>query len=279
MDHQEGNLNGVGDLELYYQAWIPKNPKAIVQIIHGFGEHSGRYLNVVTKLVPFGYAIYINDQRGHGKSGGIRTYVDSFNQFVEDVKLFHDLIKQQYQNLPIFLLGHSMGSFIAVHFVYKYEHLLKGLILSGTGTFPSGILTNIILKRVQGLMRFILKYLPLIRMRIPLSRSISSDPKVSKAYMNDPLVVKTITLQLAMEMIYPIFQIKNIIRKFKLPLLIQCGSKDLLVIGINLLVSRLKMENQTIRIYQGLKHEVYNELEKDREMVLNELVEWLDQSL
>lgn len=279
MNHEKGRFNGVGGLELFYQAWIPDNPKAIVQIVHGFGEHSGRYLYVVTKLIPLGYAIYANDLRGHGKSGGIRTHVDKFDQYVDDAKIFHDLIRAQHPNLPIFLLGHSMGSFIAPHFVKKFEHLLKGLILSGTGSFPSGIITNDILKRVRGLMRFISKFLPPLRISLPLANRLSNDPEVGKAYAKDPLIIKTITLQLAMEMIYPIFAIKNFIGKFKLPLLIQGGSKDFIVFGVKLLESRLTMEDRTVRIYQGLRHEIYNELEKDREVVLNDLANWLDQHL
>lgn len=279
MIHQEGTITGIKNTKLFYHTWRSSNPKAVLQIIHGFGEHSGRYLNVVNKLIPNNYAIYVNDLRGHGRSEGIRTYVDYFEQYVEDAKIFYDFIRNQHPDLPIFLLGHSMGSFIAPHFVKKYESLLKGLILSGTGSFPSGILVKSILQRVRGVLRSISKFLPPIRFPLPLTRTLSNDPEIERGYANDPLVVKTITLQLGLEMIYPIFEIKNFIGDFQLPLLIQCGSKDLLVTGINVLVSRLKMEDQTVKIYPGLKHEVYNEVESAREIVLNDLLLWLDQHL
>ncbi len=279
MEHKEGMFPGIDGVELYYQAWFPKKPKGVVQIVHGFGEHSGRYLNIVNKLVPFDYAIYANDHRGHGKSGGIRTYVDSFDQFVEDAKIFYDIIRKQHPDLPIFMLGHSMGSFIATHFVKKYETLLRGLILSGTGSFPSGILMNALLKPVQRLMRFVSKFLPPVRIRLPIATSLSNDPELVKAYKNDPLVIKTITPQLALEMIYPILDIKNFISTFRLPLLIQCGSKDLIVTGLPILRSALKMEDQTVIVYKGLKHEVYNEVEKEREIVLNDLTNWLNKHL
>ena len=279
MHQKEGNFSGESGLQLYYQAWLPDNPKAVIQIIHGFGEHSGRYLNVVNKLIPLGYALYAHDLRGHGKSGGIRTYVDNFDQYIEDAKNFHDLIRKEHPDLPIFLLGHSMGSFIAVHFVKKYEKLLKGLILSGTGTFPSGIVINTILRRIRGVVRFFSRFIPPIRLQLPLSNALSNDPEVSRIYASDPLVVKTITLQLGAELIYPVLQIKNIIGTFRLPILIQSGSEDLIVIGVKLIRKQLKMENHTVRIYKGLKHEVYNEVEKDRAVVLNELAEWLNKHL
>ncbi|MHA1413753.1 MAG: alpha/beta hydrolase, partial [Promethearchaeota archaeon] len=69
MKHVEGDFEGIDGLRIYYQGWLPEgNIKAIVQIAHGFAEHSGRYMNVVNELVPLGYAIYANDHRGHGKS-------------------------------------------------------------------------------------------------------------------------------------------------------------------------------------------------------------------
>jgi alpha-beta hydrolase superfamily lysophospholipase len=153
------------------------------------------------------------------------------------------------------------------------------LILSGTGSFPSGILMNTLLKPAQSLMRFVSKLIPPVRIRLPITSSLSNDPEVVKAYKNDPLVIKTITPQLAMEMINPIFDIKNFIGKFRLPLLIQGGSKDLIVTGLPVLKSALKMEDQTVIVYKGLKHEVYNEVEKDREQVLNDLANWLNKYL
>ena len=114
---------------------------------------------------------------------------------------------------------------------------------------------------------------------MPLSNALSNDPEVSRIYASDPLVVKTITLQLGAELIYPVLQIKNIIGTFRLPILIQSGSEDLIVIGVKLIRKQLKMENHTVRIYKGLKHEVYNEVEKDRAVVLNELAEWLNKHL
>jgi len=78
LKHIEGKFKGVKDLNIYYQAWIPNTPKAVIQLVHGGFEHSGRYQNVVNELIPESFAIYANDHLGHGKSEGLRNYVDSF---------------------------------------------------------------------------------------------------------------------------------------------------------------------------------------------------------
>ena len=91
MKHQEGSFQGIYDTEIYYQSWTPENVKGVVLLTHGFGEHSGRYQNVVDILVPEGYAVWGIDHRGHGKSGGKRNTVKKFTDFLEDVKKLRKL--------------------------------------------------------------------------------------------------------------------------------------------------------------------------------------------
>ena len=118
---------------------------------------------------------------------------------------------------------------------------------------------------------------PKLRIPVSLGNNISSDPEVGKAYNSDPQVVKTITTRLAYEMINAVIDVKNIISKFKLPIFIQSGSEDFIARGLDVIKSRLKAEDQTICIYKGLRHEVYNELKHKREPVLLELVNWLNE--
>ena len=116
MKHIESEFEGVGGLKIYYQAWLPENPKAAVQIVHGFAEHSARYKKVADFLNPLGYAVYADDHRGHGKSGGKINFANSMDEFVEDEKILFDIIKKKHSKLPVFMLGHSMGSGIAIYF-------------------------------------------------------------------------------------------------------------------------------------------------------------------
>ncbi|MFX1303997.1 MAG: alpha/beta hydrolase [Promethearchaeota archaeon] len=277
MKHIEGEFKGIKGLKIYYQCWIPDSPKAVIQLVHGGFEHSGRYQNVVNQLIPEGYAIFANDHRGNGRSEGIRNYVDSFDQYIEDEKLFYDLIKEQHPNLPIFMLGHSLGSFIAIYFTEKYEKFLHGLILSGTGTDPG--------KETSGFLKLLAKGFSKIAPKMKFNpridaKFLSHDPEVVNNYKNDPLVnADKITARLSYEMLRNFKKLQTTIENFKINLLVQCGSEDKLIKGSEKLKDLFNMDDKTIKIYEGLYHEVYNEIEEDRRIVLNDLTDWLNRHI
>ena len=126
MEHVEGTFEGVKGLNIYYQAWIPETSKAVVQFLHGVTEHSGRFPHLVEALTKNNFILYADDHRGHGKSEGMRIHVDSFNDYVEDQKRFHDVIRKKYPNLPIIMVGYSLGAAIAFEFGCKYKNLVNG---------------------------------------------------------------------------------------------------------------------------------------------------------
>jgi len=275
MEHFENYLEGVQGTKLFFQAWLPKTPpKAIIQIMHGYSEHGGRYLNVVNELVPRSYAIYISDHRGHGKSEGPRAYVKSFNQFIEDQKRFYDLIKARHPQIPLFVLGHSMGSVVARLFVAKYPEGIKGIVLSGAGTKFGSM--NPFFKFVADIL-FI--FLPKMRIAMDTADLLSHDPKVVRNYREDNLVFKKSTVQLGVELIKGLRKSIRLSKKIQIPTLVQAGSKDKLLTNAKRNAQILKMKDKTIKIYDGLYHEVYNELESDRSRVLNDLGNWLDAHL
>jgi alpha-beta hydrolase superfamily lysophospholipase len=275
MEHTEDFFEGVNGFSIYYQAWLPENPKAVVQIVHGFAEHSGRYMNVVNELLPLNYAIYADDHRGHGRSEGKTNYVDSFDDFIEDEKILHDIIRYSHPNLPIFMIGHSMGSLIAVCFTKKYEKLLKGLILTGTGTRPQRNVSKFLKLGAK----IASKIVPKLSINPKLEGAmLSHDPEVVKAYQDDPLVhADKITTRLGYELIKTFENAVSFFGSFKLPLLVQVGSEDALIGGTEEeLKNAVKMEDNTIKVYQGLYHEVYNEIEEERIIVLKDLRDWLE---
>ena len=131
MNHSEGSFSGVRGLSVYHQAWLPEGEaKAVVLIVHGLGEHSGRYANVVDALVPLGYGVYALDHIGHGKSEGEREMVKRFEDYTDTLTTYLTMVKAEQAGKPIFLLGHSMGGLIASHYLLDHQDAFAGAVIS-----------------------------------------------------------------------------------------------------------------------------------------------------
>ncbi|HQG30373.1 MAG TPA: lysophospholipase [Deltaproteobacteria bacterium] len=275
MKTETGKIKTVDGLSLYWKAWLPDGtPKAALQVIHGYAEHIDRYAFVVNELVPAGYALFGTDHRGHGRSDGRRAYVNSFQEFIDDQRQFRrEVILKALPGVPSFVLGHSMGSLIAMNLVEQYPEGLHGLILSGTGSAPGPEIGKPILIATRVLSRI----LPKIHVKSPLPPEfISRDTDVVKAYIADPLVFDVITPRLAEQMnTYLAIGASNAGR-IEVPVLIQFGSIDTSFSGQKELFDALGSADKTFKRYIGLKHEVYNELPPDRAKVLADLHTWLD---
>ena len=275
MKTQSGNFKAHDGTSIYWKGWTPDNaPKAVVHVIHGYAEHIDRYGNVVGELLPAGYAVFGTDHRGHGKSEGKRGHVMSFQEFIDDEKQFQrEVIRTKFPKLPCFVLGHSMGSLIAMNLVEQSAEGIRGLVLSGTGSRPGTNIPKILLAATRILSRL----LPSIHVKSPLPPEfISRDPEVVKAYVEDPLVYNVITPRLAHEMNrYVVIGAENS-GEIQIPVLIQLGSRDTAFSGQKELFEMVGAKDKTFKLYEGLKHEVYNELAQDRIKVLQDLRLWLD---
>lgn len=137
--------------EIFVYKWTPDDKvdvKGIVQIAHGMAETGARYERFAKKLTDNGYIVYINDQRGHGKTAktvenvGYLAEKEGFKWLVEDLHQLSGIIKKENANLPLFLLGHSMGSFVTQRYIMLYGQELKGAILSGSNG-KQGIILHI----------------------------------------------------------------------------------------------------------------------------------------
>jgi acylglycerol lipase len=275
MKTETGTVTAHDGTSIYWKTWLPEGtPKAVVHLIHGFAEHIERYGNVVNELVPSGYAVFGNDHRGHGKSQGRRGHVKGFQEFIDDEKQFsREVIKARFPDTTYFVLGHSMGSIIALNYAEQNPDSLKALVLSGTGSQPSPDVPKILIS----VSKILSSILPAIHVKSPLPPEfISRDPEVVKAYVNDPLVYNVITPRLAHEMNrYVAIGAENA-NKLRMPVLIQHGSLDIAFSGQRELFENIGAKDKTFKLYEGLKHEVYNELPADRAKVLADLRTWLD---
>ena len=261
MRQLEGTFEGKGGLTIFHQRWLPDGAaRAVLLIAHGYGEHSGRYGNVVDNFVPRGYAVYTLDHRGHGKSEGERVHVDHFDDYVADLRTFYDYVRRETGDLPIYLLGHSMGSFIAISYAARYQDGLRGLILSGGG---------------MGRTRSNASASP--EMMADLAATVSKDPEVVQAYRDDPLVYHGSppeSRRAAMAVLRE--DMPGLVAAIKLPVLIIAGGASPLGDGEGSkeLYETVSSQDKTLKIYEGLMHEIHNEPERAR--VFADMLAWLE---
>lgn len=275
MNIREGKLNAKDGLSIYWKAWIPdEKTKSVIHLIHGYAEHASRYANVVNELLPAGYAVFGTDHRGHGKSDGRRGHVESFQDYIDDEKQFAlEVIKPAFPDVPYILVGHSMGSLITLNYAEQFPEGIKAIVLSGTGSQPGRGVPKFII----ALTKVLANILPKIHVKSPLPPEfISRDPEVVKAYVNDPLVYNVITPRLANEMNKFLLSGGANAGRITSPVLILHGSEDTAFSGQKDLLETIGATDKTLKIYDGLRHEVYNELPADRAKVLADLRIWLD---
>ncbi len=268
---EEWHLPGSGGIELFARSWLPAGePRDVVVIAHGYAEHGGRYGNVVERLVPAGYAVHAVDHRGHGRSGGKRALLDRMEWVQADLDAVIDRVRARHGTAKVKLLGHSMGGSIAFGYALRHPEKLSGLILSGPAM--GGL--------VPPVQRLILKALAAVApnlgtLELP-AETISRDPAVVAAYVGDPLVtLGKVPARTAAELVAASHSYPPRAAQMRLPLLIQHGAQDIPVPPADnrALYDLIGSPDKTVRIYEGLYHEIYNEPE--REAVLDDLLAWL----
>ncbi len=261
MRHREGSFKGKGEYNIYFQRWLPEGaPRAILMVAHGFGEHSGRYQNLVEYFIPLDYSIYALDHRGHGKSDGERVHVDSYDDYITDLKTFFDLIRKENPGEDVFLVGHSMGASIATAYAAQYQGELAGLVLSG-----GGLATDKAPPRPAGL---------------ELADTLSRDPAVVEAYRNDPLVFHgTPPAGRDSAMAQMRDRLPEMARSITLPILVMAGAASPLGDGprSEALFEAVSSPDKTLKLYPELLHEIFNEPEWPD--VMADLEAWLDKHI
>jgi acylglycerol lipase len=273
MDHMEGHFKGVRNTSIYYQAWLPDgNAKAVLLVVHGLGEHSGRYMNVVNHFLPLGYAVYGFDHIGHGKSEGLREFVERFTDYTDTLRIYHDMVKGWQAGKPVFLLGHSMGGLIATDYLLDHQADFKGAVISA----PSVKISDTVSRATIVIGKIISAVAPKAGVLALDAKGVSRDPEVVRAYVNDPLVFHGKTpARLAAELVKAMVRVGAEVLRISLPLIVLQGSGDKLVdpAGAQMLYDKASSTDKTIKVYEGLYHEVFNEPERAR--VLKDAETWL----
>lgn len=274
MQRRQFTAAGIDGLELFAQAWLPDVlPNATVVIAHGLGEHSGRYAALATELVDRGYAVYAIDHRGHGRSGGPRANIGRFEYLVSDFSAFVGRCARQYLDTPVYVLGHSMGGAVALTTALRLQHQLRGLVLSA----PALAVDRAVPRAQELFVRALSMIAPNTgALNIPPS-AVSRDSSVVMSYESDPLVHHAaVPARTVVELLDAMAGFPSRVRDLRLPTLILHGTADKLVplTATRPLYQAIGANHRTLKLYDGLFHEVFNEPE--RATVTADLVSWLE---
>ncbi len=298
-------FKSVDNREIYVHKWLPDGkPIGVIQIAHGMAEHGGRYEPFAKEMNASGYAVYVNDHRGHGKSstsvdrqgylGGGEGASDGFSLLVEDMYTLTQIVRKEYPNLPIFIVAHSMGSFAAQKYIMDYESV-DGVILmgsngeSGTTLKLGRMLCKLEMardkdkksKRVNNLVFG--KYNDKVENRKTGFDWLTRDRMEVRKYAKDPYCGRMFPASFFRDFITGMIYVENKKNFSKiptdLPIYILAGDKDPVGQygkGVEKLYNRYKMvgvRDVEMKLYPDARHELLNEI--CREEVIDDIQNWL----
>jgi alpha-beta hydrolase superfamily lysophospholipase len=265
-----------GGVKIHTRWWEPDGPaKAAVCLVHGLGEHSGRYGAVASRLTEAGYAVFAFDLRGHGESGGRRGDT-RFAAAYEDIDRLLADSAAWLPGAPRFLYGHSLGGLLVLAYTLDRRPALAGVVASGAA------LHNALREQKAKLVlvRSLAPLLPHLALPSGLDDTlISRDPAVVAAYRADPLTHDRATLGFGRDAVDAADAALADATGFPVPLLLLHGGADRLTSpsGSRAFATALGTERCTLIVYDGLYHEVHNEPEQAR--VSADVVAWLDERI
>jgi alpha-beta hydrolase superfamily lysophospholipase len=273
----EHTFDGVGGVRIVYDVWTPDtDPRAVVILSHGFGEHARRYDHVAERFRRDGLMTYALDHRGHGRSGGKRVLVKDISEFTGDFATLVGIATGENPGVTRVVLGHSMGGGIV--FAYGVEHPddYDLMVLSGPAVAAQTAVSPL-LNRLAKAIGAIAPGLPLQQLE---ADAVSRDPAVVDAYNTDPLVYHgKVPGGIARTLLLVGETMPQRAASLTAPLLVVHGSEDRLIpeIGSHQLVDAVGSSDVELKVYPGLYHEVFNEPEQ--EQVLDDVVSWINARL
>lgn len=278
MKHLETEYTTHDGIKLYLQAWLPEDPKAAVLIVHGLGEHSGRYEHFAKKLVAHQISVFTFDGRGHGKSSSPSptAYFNNYEDYLKDIDALFGKVKGYAGNVPAFIFGHSMGGGLVTSYVVNYQPDAKGIILSAAALMPAENVSKILIAASS----WISKFSPKLKVLKLDSKMVSRDLEEVRKYDEDQLVYhQAIPARTAYEILRMMGEVEEKMPTITLPILILHGTDDKLVNpkGSELLFSKISSQDKMLTKYPGLYHELLNEFEK--EQVMDEILIWIEKRL
>lgn len=270
--HFEFKVQTFDGLSLHGQLWNPVvQAKGVVSLVHGLGEHCGRYEHVAEAFAREGFALFAFDLRGHGRSDGPRGHIPDYAALMEDVDALLAESSSSHPGLPHFLYGHSLGGNLAIHYALQHPVGLAGIIASAPllrlaydpPAWKTGLLQILRALRINHALNSQLDY-----------TALSRDVNVVRTCRNDPLTHSRISPSLAVDMVQQGRWDLDHAAELPIPLLLMHGDADRItsVDATREFAAQLG-ERCTLKIWSGLFHELHNEPEKNQ--VIGFVTDWL----
>ena len=244
--------------ELFGQSWIPDaEPKAVINFVHGIGEHTDRYSNWMPFFVEAGYAVFAIEYRGHGRSAGKRGYIKNYDELLNDVDVLFEQSKKAYPNLPQFLYGHSLGGGMVINYTLTRKPNIKALV----ATSPWLLLTEEPPSWQIKAAKFVHNFAPGLVLKSTIkTKDITHNQEIVEAYDNDKMVHSKISIELFLSAYNNgKWDIKHA-NEMPVPFLLVHGADDKIT---NPKGSEAFYENSskqtTLKIWEGMYHELHNE--------------------
>ena len=270
---REGRFATPDGMQLYYQAHLPVGkPSAALLVVHGAGDHSGRYDDALDTLLPQGIAVYCFDQRGYGRSPGQRGHINAWAEYRQDLRAFINLVHKEQKGLPIFLWGYSLGGLVVADAIMHDTNYLNGAIMMSAPFKPSGVAQPALVLAA----RVFSVAWPTFSLQLPTPmEKVTRDPKIILAAQDDALMHNQASARWATESLRTVQWVNQHTGDIYLPVLILHGEADQLnaVEGSRQFYEKITYPDKMLITYPGGYHELHNDL--IREQVLVDMVKWI----
>ncbi len=273
--HSTGYLRSESGLPIFYGCWRPEGPaRGVVVILHGLGEHSGRYRHLVAALLRAGYMVYAHDHQGFGRSGGARCYVQGFHDYLSDITQVVSMARKRNSDLPCILYGHSMGGLIGLLYLMEAPGAVDLAVVSSPSLQSHDLsLVNRLLKRMLELLHRVRPQLT-FRQRGSLD-ILSRDWEEVQRAMGDSLGVPLRSANWVVEFFETMQEVGNRATEIRIPILMMQGLADAVVVpaATQAFFAQVGSEDKSLRLFEGYYHELHNDL--GRERPIGAVLDWL----
>ncbi len=282
--HASDQFAGADGTRLHLQAWLPGEPgsdeatavRAAVAVVHGYGDHGGRYGWLGEAMAARGFAVYVYDLRGHGLSSGTRGQIGRFDEYLDDTEAFLGDVRRRQPGKPLFLLGHSLGGLICTRLAEERPPDVAGLVLSSPFL---ALVADVPPSKVVGAKLLAVVWPGRDIGNTVQAADLSRDPGVVASYVTDPLVHHVAPARWAARTLAAQEAAMADAGRIALPLYLLYGTNDPVAdpAYAEALFDRVASEDKTVRAYRDLLHECFNEV--GREQVFADLAEWITERL